>query len=169
MPIFVVQRHDARGLHFDFRLEVVGVLASWAVPRGPSLDPKEKRLAVMTEDHSMDYADFEGVIGQGEYGAGTVIVWDTGSYENLTRARGKPVSTAEGIRRGHIKVRLYGRRMVGAWALTRTGGPTERAWLLVKVKDEYADPGRDLTAERDSVLSGLTNDDLLPADAAQAT
>lgn len=161
-PRFVVQRHDARTVHYDFRLQVDDVLKSWAVPKGPSLDPREKRLATQTEDHPLDYADFEGRIEPGEYGAGTVIVWDTGVYENLTEHRGEPISMAQGLERGHVKVRLDGQKLQGAFALTRTTfRGRDDQWLLVKIDDEHADRRRkpERTDLR-SVLSGRTNEEL---------
>ncbi len=112
-PIFVVQKHDASHLHYDFRLEVDGVLKSWAIPKGPSTDPREKRLAVPTEDHPLEYAGFEGVIPAGEYGAGTVMVWDTGSFRNITEKKGAPVPLAEAVAHGHVKVWLEGQKLKG--------------------------------------------------------
>jgi DNA ligase D-like protein (predicted 3'-phosphoesterase) len=157
-PIFVVQLHDARRLHYDVRLEVDGVLKSWAVPRGPSLDPTVKRLAVFTTDHDLEYASYEGVIADSQYGSGAVIVGDAGIYTNLTRDdRHQPVDPAVAIERGHFKVQLHGVKLNGAWAFTRTGAD----WLLVKVRDGAADPDLDLTAtEPRSVLSGLTIEDM---------
>src|SRR5699024_439603 len=105
-PVFVIQRHDASSLHFDFRLEIDGVLVSWAVPKGPSVNPSDKRLAHRTEDHPLDYVDYEGRIEEG-YGAGTVIVWDTGGFENLTETGGEPVSAEDALAAGHLKVELY--------------------------------------------------------------
>jgi DNA ligase D-like protein (predicted 3'-phosphoesterase) len=135
-PCFVVQIHDASTLHFDFRLESEGVLKSWSVPRGPSTDPSDKRLAVPTEDHPLEYREFEGVIASGEYGAGTVIVWDEGTYTPLARDRhGRPVPFARALEEGHVSFRLRGRKLRGSYALTRFrgghGGERE-AWLLVK-------------------------------------
>lgn len=160
--LFVVQRHDAWSLHFDFRLEVDGVLASWAVPKGPSLDPGDKRLATRTEDHPLDYAEFEGVIPEGSYGAGTVIVWDIGSYRNETEHDGEPVSMTEALDNGHARVRLDGNKLTGAFALTRTKlRGDERNWLLVKVDDDGADRRRKpARTQPESVLSGRTNDEL---------
>jgi DNA ligase D-like protein (predicted 3'-phosphoesterase) len=160
-PRFVVQRHDARSLHFDVRLEVDGVLVSWAVPKGPSLNPADKRLAHRTEDHPLDYIDFEGRIGGG-YGAGTVIVWDTGTYDNLTTLDGEPVAAADALLKGHIKVLLYGHKLSGAFAVTHTKmGGDEANWMLVKVDDESADRRRRPTAtQNESVLTGRTNSDL---------
>ncbi|MEU4390285.1 DNA polymerase ligase N-terminal domain-containing protein [Kribbella sp. NPDC023855] len=157
-PIFVVQLHDARRLHYDVRLEVDGVLKSWAVPRGPSLDPVVKRLAVPTDDHSMEYATYEGVHAGSRYGSGAVIVWDAGVYRNETRDKQrKLVDPAEAIEHGHFRFALQGVKLTGSWAFTRTG----RDWLLVKVRDESADPLLDLTlAEPRSVLSGLTIDEM---------
>src|SRR6266508_4255067 len=118
-PIFVIQQHAARALHYDFRLESGGVLKSWAVPKGPSLKPKDKRLAMPTEDHPMEYADFEGVIPEGEYGAGPVIVWDRGTFRNLTEDGGKEIPVEEAVERGHVKVWLEGEKLTGGFALTR--------------------------------------------------
>jgi DNA ligase D-like protein (predicted 3'-phosphoesterase) len=134
-PRFVVQIHDARRMHFDFRLQVDDVLKSWSVPKGPSGDPKDKRLAVPTEDHPLAYEDFEGVIPKGEYGGGTVIVWDRGSYEPLSHdRRGRPVDFAESLERGHATFRLHGSKLHGEYALTRfrSGEGEEEAWLLVR-------------------------------------
>jgi DNA ligase D-like protein (predicted 3'-phosphoesterase) len=159
-PIFVVQRHDASSLHFDFRLEVDGVLASWAVPKGPSLDPRDKRLAVQVEDHPLDYADFEGRIGPG-YGEGTVVVWDTGTFENVTEKKGEPVKVADAIEAGHLKFVLHGEKLTGAFALTHTKmGGDPKNWMLVKVDDDGADRRRKPTStQNESVLSGKTNED----------
>src|SRR5215207_3672441 len=159
-PIFVVQLHDARRLHYDVRLEVDGVLKSWAVPRGPSLDPTVKRLAVPTSDHSIEYAEYEGVIAGTLYGSGAVIVWDAGVYQNQTRNKqGKPVGPAEAIEDGHFRFRLQGVKLSGSWAFTRTGRDGD--WLMVKVRDDAADPSVDLTSTApQSVLSGLTIEEM---------
>lgn len=155
-PRFVIQKHDARNLHYDFRLEVDGVLASWAVPKGPSTDPREKRLAVRTEDHPLEYGDFEGTIAEGEYGAGTVIVWDRGTYRNLKEDEG--LSVDEALEDGHLTVWLEGEKLRGGYALTQTrmrGDP--RNWLLVKMDDDEADARRNPTSTQpDSVLTGRT-------------
>nr|WP_145489751.1 MULTISPECIES: DNA polymerase ligase N-terminal domain-containing protein [Streptomyces] len=133
-PRFVVQIHDARRMHFDFRLQVGDVLKSWSVPRGPSADPGDKRLAVPTEDHPLAYEDFEGVIPKGQYGGGTVIVWDRGTYEPLSHDRqGRPVDFAGSLARGHATFRLHGAKLRGEYALTRfRGRDGEDAWLLVR-------------------------------------
>lgn len=159
-PIFVVQLHDARRLHYDVRLEVDGVLKSWAVPRGPSLDPSVKRLAVPTSDHSIEYAEYEGVLAESKYGSGAVIVWDAGVYQNLTKDKQRRVvDPAEAIERGHFKFRLQGVKLNGTWAFTRTDRDGD--WLMVKVRDTAADPTLDLTtAEPRSVLSGLTIEEM---------
>jgi DNA ligase D-like protein (predicted 3'-phosphoesterase) len=152
-PRFVVQEHAARSHHYDFRLEVDGVLKSWAVPKGPSTNPKEKRFATQTEDHPLDYIDFEGTIPKGEYGAGAVIVWDTGTYRNLTGDGEVPID--EGLKKGHIRVFLEGEKLRGTWALTRFRGQDQ--WLLVKTKDDSADARRNLMKSRpESVKSGRT-------------
>ena len=127
--MFVIQKHRATALHYDFRLEADGVLKSWAVPKGPSLDPKVKRLAMQVEDHPVDYAKFEGVIPEGEYGGGTVMVWDYGTY--------KPEDTtnvSEAIRKGELKFSLNGKKLKGSWVLVRT---RDRQWLLLKHRDYY--------------------------------
>jgi DNA ligase D-like protein (predicted 3'-phosphoesterase) len=160
-PRFVVQKHDARSLHYDFRLEVAGVLKSWAVPKGPSTDPREKRLAMPTEDHPLDYGDFEGVIPEGEYGAGPVIVWDTGNYRNLTERDGAEIPLEQALEDGHAVVWLEGKKLRGGWALQRIGGGDRERWLLVKRKDEGADARRKPTkSQPESVLSGKTIEDL---------
>jgi bifunctional non-homologous end joining protein LigD len=126
--MFVVQKHRATQLHYDFRLEADGVLKSWAVPKGPSLDPKVKRLAMQVEDHPVDYAKFEGVIPEGEYGGGTVMVWDFGTYEPETE------NVSEALRKGELKFTLNGEKLKGGWVLVRTNG---RQWLLMKHRDYY--------------------------------
>jgi DNA ligase D-like protein (predicted 3'-phosphoesterase) len=160
-PIFVVQRHDASSLHFDFRLEIDGVLVSWAVPKGPSLDPRDKRLATRTEDHPLDYADFEGSIAKGEYGAGTVVVWDTGEFENVTEKGDEPVDASDALRGGHVKFALHGEKLSGLFAITHSKmGGDDRNWLLIKVDDEHADKRRKpASTQPESVLSGKTNAD----------
>jgi len=164
-PIFVVQKHRARTLHYDFRLEVDGVLKSWAVPKGPSMNPADKRLAVLVEDHPLDYADFEGVIPEGEYGAGAVLVWDRGTYGNLKEEAGEgaPVSMADALRAGEIAVRLEGEKLRGGFALVRTRmGGNPKNWLLIKMKDADADPRRNpVENEPASVLTGRTIEKIL--------
>ncbi|WP_327429759.1 DNA polymerase ligase N-terminal domain-containing protein [Streptomyces sp. NBC_01236] len=141
-PSFVVQIHDATTLHFDFRLEVDGVLKSWAVPKGPSSDPHDKRLAMPTEDHPLEYREFEGVIADGEYGAGSVIIWDEGTYRNLSARRdGTEIPFAEALADGHASFRLHGRKLHGGYSLTRfrtADGGRREAWLLVKHAAERA-------------------------------
>jgi bifunctional non-homologous end joining protein LigD len=164
-PSFVVQKHAARRLHYDFRLEVDGVMPSWAVPKGPSYDPKEKRLAVHVEDHPLDYKDFEGSIPRGEYGGGSVIVWDEGSYENITEHKGKPVSMGEAIDRGHVSVWLEGTKLRGGWSLTRTARPGDRqdTWIMVKRNDELADSSRHIVEdEPQSVRSHRRVEEVTP-------
>ncbi|WP_372971902.1 DNA polymerase ligase N-terminal domain-containing protein [Marinobacter sp.] len=147
---FVIQKHDASQLHYDFRLEVDGVLKSWAVPKGPSTDPSEKRLAIEVEDHRLDYADFEGVIPEGQYGAGTVMVWDAGRYKNL---RGDNMGACH--RDGMIEVWLEGEKLQGGYALKRFRGGKKPQWLLIKMKDETADARRNpVSTETDSVKTG---------------
>ncbi|HON36099.1 MAG TPA: DNA polymerase ligase N-terminal domain-containing protein [Methanothrix sp.] len=133
--IFVVQEHHSRQLHYDLRLEVEGVLKSWAVPKGPSMNPRDKRLAVQTEDHPVEYASFEGTIPEGQYGAGTVAIWDSGSYRNLSNKDGREIPLSRALESGHASFWLEGRRLQGGFALTRT----PRGWLLVKMRDEKAE------------------------------
>ncbi|MEV7467624.1 DNA polymerase ligase N-terminal domain-containing protein [Streptomyces kronopolitis] len=145
-PCFVVQIHEASTLHFDFRLEVDGVLKSWSVPKGPSADPRDKRLAMPTEDHPLEYRTFEGVIPRGEYGGGTVIVWDQGTYRPLPRKKkGRALSFLQSLVEGHASFWLDGRKLRGGYALTRFRGGKDsgerEAWLLVKEKDERAGRG----------------------------
>lgn len=150
--VFVVQEHQATAHHFDFRLEVDGVMRSWAVPKGPSMDPTVKRLAVEVEDHSLGHNDFEGRAGRGG-----VIIWDRGTYE-----QGGRVPWPEAIERGHAVFVLHGEKLEGGFALQRTGGGAKPQWLLIKRSDEHARRGSDVAAERpESVHSGLTLDELL--------
>jgi bifunctional non-homologous end joining protein LigD len=164
---FVVQKHDARRLHFDLRLELDGVLKSWAVTRGPSLVPDEKRLAVQTEDHPMEYLDWEGVIPKGEYGGGTMIVWDRGTWKPETDPH-------YGLQKGHLDFSLEGARLKGRWHLVRMNrkpGEKKDPWLLIKSKDDYArEPGAPEIVEEEmtSHLSGLTNADLAAKGAVRA-
>ncbi len=151
--IFVVQKHQASQLHYDFRLELEGVLKSWAVPKGPSYDPGTKRLAMMTEDHPYDYAGFEGVIPEGNYGAGNVIIWDNGTWE-YTGPDQDPVTS---VRKGNLKFVLHGRKLFGEWALVRIarGSPKGNEWLLIKHRDRYANDTLDVTVEAPlSIISG---------------
>jgi DNA ligase D-like protein (predicted 3'-phosphoesterase) len=158
---FVIQKHDATSLHYDFRLEAGGVLKSWAVPKGPSTNPNDKRLAMQTEDHPLDYASFEGVIPEGQYGAGPVIVWDTGAYRNLTEKDGREVPVEDAVRSGHVTVWLEGKKLKGGYALTRIGGGKKARWILVKMKDEAADARRNpVSTQPESVLSGRTVEEL---------
>jgi DNA ligase D-like protein (predicted 3'-phosphoesterase) len=158
-PIFVIQEHKATSHHFDFRLEVDGVLKSWAVPKGPSTDPRLKRLALPMEDHPLDYADFEGVIPENSYGAGAVIVWDRGRYDNITEKDGAPQPIAAALDAGHALIRLHGQKLKGGFALQRVGEADDVRWLLIKMKGEGADARRrPVSTEPESVLSGRTVD-----------
>ena len=156
---FVVQKHDASRLHYDFRLEMDGVLKSWAVPKGPSLNPNDKRLAMMVEDHPFDYRSFEGIIPKGNYGAGTVIVWDEGTYEPLDPIEGGKKQQSKILRQqlneGNLKFRLNGKKLNGEYSLVHIRSREENAWLLIKKKDQYAATS-DITKKGESVLSGKT-------------
>ncbi|MGB0086880.1 MAG: DNA ligase D [Rhodomicrobiaceae bacterium] len=158
---FVVQKHAARSLHYDFRLELDGVLKSWAVTKGPSLDPSEKRLAVRTEDHPLAYADFEGTIPKGEYGGGTVMLWDEGTWEPLHDPH-------QGLEEGKLHFRLYGKRMTGGWALVRMkprAGEKRENWLLIKERDETADESDPLLERNeDSVRTGREMEEIAEGD-----
>jgi bifunctional non-homologous end joining protein LigD len=156
--IFVVQKHDATRLHYDFRLEMDGVLKSWAVPKGPSMDPSVKRLAMMVEDHPMDYSDFEGIIPEGNYGAGTVIVWDAGTYHPIDPVTGKKAQAKHLLNllnKGDLKFVLEGKKLKGEFVLVHTKGMGENSWLLMKHKDKYASK-EDITEKNKSVQSGKT-------------
>jgi len=164
-PRFVVQKHDATSLHYDFRLEAGGVLKSWAVPKGPSTDPRGKRLAMPTEDHPLEYAEFEGLIPPEQYGAGPVIVWDAGTYRNLTDDSGREKPVEEAIADGHVKFWLEGDKLTGGFALTRTGSGRRERWMLVKLRDEGADARRNpVSSQPASVLSGRTVEQVVDAE-----
>lgn len=137
---FVVQRHKASHLHYDFRLEINGVLKSWAIPKGPSMNPRYKRLAMMVEDHPYDYKDFEGIIPEGNYGAGIVEIWDKGFYSDIENSEKKIAEKKMllDLKKGSLKFRLYGKKLKGEFALVRMKNKQENAWLLLKHKDEFA-------------------------------
>src|SRR5712672_2902768 len=151
---FVVQKHAARRLHYDFRLELDGVLKSWAIPKGPSLDPGEKRLAVHVEDHPLDYGGFEGIIPKGQYGGGTGLLWDRGTWIS------EGPNPEEAYRKGSLKFRLDGEKLHGSWALVRMGGRAagerHENWLLIKERDEVAVPGSGNTLVEENPLSVAT-------------
>lgn len=164
-PVFVIQKHAATRLHYDLRLEVDGVLKSWSVPRGPSSDPRDRRLAVMTEDHPLEYGDFEGVIPRGQYGAGPVIVWDHGVYRNVTGDPDRPTPMAQAIDEGKVEVVFEGARIRGGYAMIRMHRTDDERedWLLIKLKDEHAGSlPEDLEDAPESVLTGRTVKDLKP-------
>jgi len=161
LPIFVIQKHAASRLHYDFRLEMEGVLKSWAVPKGPSYDPNMKRLAMMTEDHPYDYASFEGVIPEGNYGAGNVIIWDEGTWEFIEPGD-DPVKA---LKSGKLAFRLNGKKMFGEWALVRIRGrsPKGNEWLLLKHRDAFANDEIDVTVVAPlSVVSNRAVEDVDP-------
>ncbi|HZI43169.1 MAG TPA: DNA polymerase ligase N-terminal domain-containing protein [Gemmatimonadaceae bacterium] len=156
---FVVQKHAASQLHFDFRLELDGVMKSWAVPKGPSYDPSVKRLAMEVEDHPIEYNTFEGTIPQGEYGGGTVMLWDRGTYE--AENGGGVDALREGYARGDLKFMLHGERLRGGWVLVRMKRPGRPQWLLIKHRDEYASNARDVVEDvTTSVTTGRTMEDI---------
>jgi bifunctional non-homologous end joining protein LigD len=142
---FVIQKHAASHLHYDFRLELDGVMKSWAVPKGPSLDPAVRRLAMEVEDHPISYNTFEGTIPAGEYGGGTVMLWDRGTYD--AEDGGGAESLRRGYANGDLKITLAGKRLRGSWVLVRMNRPGRPQWLLIKHRDETADSERDVTAE----------------------
>jgi bifunctional non-homologous end joining protein LigD len=154
---FVVQKHDATRLHYDFRLEMEGVLKSWAVPKGPSLNPQDKRLAMMVEDHPYDYRTFEGSIPEGNYGAGTVMVWDEGTYQAMgyekEAVKKQEKTLLEELKKGDVKIVLHGEKLKGAFALVKIKGREENAWLLIKKQDDKATTS-DVTKKDKSVKTG---------------
>lgn len=162
---FVVHKHDATSLHYDFRLEINGVMPSWAIPKGPTLDPSLKRLAMQTTDHDLSYRKFEGVIAEGQYGAGSVMIWDEGYYETEVQEGDKRYvisekekaekTMQEGLKKGEIKFKLHGKKLQGSFALVKTKnfGP-KNAWLLIKHKDEFIKPGFDA---KDYDFSAVSN------------
>jgi bifunctional non-homologous end joining protein LigD len=158
-PSFVVKKHHATSPHYDFRLEIDGALVSWAIPRGPSLNPVDKRVAIMTEDHPLEYADFEGVIPAGNYGAGPVMIWDRGTYELSGDG-----SAREQLARGELKFALYGVKLLGEFALIHSASRA-RQWLLIKHRDEHADSSWDIesVALDRSVVSGRTLEEIAAA------
>lgn len=152
--LFVIQKHKATQLHYDFRIEIDHVLVSWAVPKGPSTDPEEKNLAIRTEDHPLEYANFEGIIPEDQYGGGTVIVWDKGNYENQA-----DVNMFEALREGKIKIWLKGKKIQGGYHLIRIKKTkkNQEQWLLMKSKDNEADARRNpTTTQPESVISNKT-------------
>lgn len=159
--IFVIQKHHASSLHYDFRLEMEGVLKSWAVPKGPSTNPSDKRLAVPTEDHPLDYGNFEGIIPEGNYGAGEVIIWDQGTYKNITKNKNDEiVELDKAFKSGRIVVWLRGKKLQGGYAFIRMGDTEKAKWLLIKMNDEKADVHKDpVNTEPESVISGQTIED----------
>jgi DNA ligase D-like protein (predicted 3'-phosphoesterase) len=155
-PCFVIQQHAARSDHYDFRLEIDGVLVSWAIPQGPSTNLRDRRMARRTEDHPLDYASFDGVIPAGEYGAGGVIAWDRGTYTNATR-----YEMAEGLERGHLSFRLHGEKLRGGYTLTRIREGDEETWLLIRRKGGDTDARfKPVLRRPESVLSGRTLEEL---------
>ena len=167
-PLFVVQKHDASHLHYDFRLEIDEVLVSWAVPKGIPTK-KEKHLAIMTEDHPMDYARFEGTIPQGEYGGGTVMVWDIGTFKNIKTKNGKLVPISTALKNGQIEVQLDGKKLQGNYALIRYAGSSfgadeKKQWLMIKMHDQPGAP-RSKSNQR-SALTGRTMKQIAKEEAA---
>jgi bifunctional non-homologous end joining protein LigD len=162
-PQFVVQKHAASTLHFDVRLELDGVMKSWAVPKGPSADPGVKRLAVQVEDHPIEYNKFEGTIPKGEYGGGAVMLWDRGTYRYGGDDPDPIAGLRRGLAKGDFKFVLAGKRLKGSWVLVRTrrGDPRRAQWLLIKHRDDHAEPGSDVVAEHmTSVATGRTMEEI---------
>lgn len=166
---FVVQKHKATALHYDFRLEIGGVMPSWSVPKGPSLDSKVRRLAMVTGDHDLEYRHFEGVIPDREYGAGIVMIWDEGTYHpelevekgvryEITDYRKGDALAQKELNEGNLKFRLYGKKLRGSFALVKTKGfqPGKDSWLLIKHRDEYCEEGYDANKYDNSAVSGLS-------------
>ncbi|MGE0010464.1 MAG: DNA polymerase ligase N-terminal domain-containing protein [Candidatus Babeliales bacterium] len=157
-PIFVIQEHHASRIHWDLRLEIKGVLVSWAIPKGPSLNPAIRRIAIMTEDHPIEYAGFEGVIPKGMYGAGPVMVWDTGTFENKNIRNKKPVPLHQGLEDGYLEFFLHGTKLQGSFVLIKPNFEDgQKEWLLIKRKDKYASKKRKpVNTQKKSALTGRT-------------
>jgi bifunctional non-homologous end joining protein LigD len=167
---FVIQKHAASQLHFDLRLELDGVMKSWAVPKGPSVDPSVKRLAMQVEDHPVEYNTFEGIIPEGEYGGGTVMLWDRGTYTYWEKDPDPVERLRDGYARGDFKFELKGKRLRGTWVLVRLrrGDPEKPQWLLIKHRDDYAKPGFDIVArENTSIATGRTMEEIAAGTAEQ--
>lgn len=166
-PIFVVQKHDATNLHYDFRLEIDGTLKSWSVPKGPSTSSITKRMAIPTEDHPLAYADFEGNIPEGEYGGGTVMVWDRGELESIKKdEEGKLLTLEESYEMGSLEIRLFGKKLKGGYNLIRMkGGKMRGNWLLVKQEDEFADARKNpVEKQQKSVITGRSLEEIAEAE-----
>lgn len=155
MGLFVIQKHNAKNLHYDFRIEINNILKSWAIPKGPSTNPKTKRLAILTEDHSIEYADFEGVIDKG-YGLGQVLLWDKGSFTNITENNGNKIPLDEAFENGLITINLKGEKLKGNYALIKT----KKNWLLTKMNDDKASTKNILKERPESILSGKLIDEI---------
>lgn len=173
--VFVVQKHKATSLHYDFRLQIGEVMPSWSIPKGPTLDSKIRRLAMPTSDHDLEYRHFEGIIPGGEYGAGTVMIWDEGTYRveeeiekgvryEITDISKAQKVAAKALKDGNLKFRLFGKKLQGSFALVRTKGMRQGnnkdAWLLIKHRDQYSKEGYDAKDYDSSAVSGLTMDEI---------
>lgn len=162
-PIFVIQKHDATNLHYDFRLEIDNTLKSWSIPKGPSTNPKIKRMAIPTEDHPIPYADFEGTIPKGQYGGGTVMIWDKGTFENIKKDEdGHPIDLKTSYDMGTVEINLKGKKLKGGYALVKMkAGNMKGNWLLIKMNDDEADARRNpVSTETKSVVTGRTLDQI---------
>tara|TARA_R110002020_G_scaffold438960_3_gene649438 strand:- start:3464 stop:4054 length:591 start_codon:yes stop_codon:yes gene_type:complete len=158
-PSFVIQKHDATNLHYDFRLEIGGTLKSWSVPKGPSTDPNVKRMAIPTEDHPLEYANFEGVIPKGQYGGGTVMIWDNGTFINMKKdEENNPISLEYAYKMGTLEFDLKGKKIKGGYAMIKMkSGNMKGNWLLIKMDDDKADARRNpVNTENNSVVSNRT-------------
>lgn len=162
-PIFVIQKHDATNLHYDFRLEIDNTLKSWSVPKGPSTNPSVKRMAIPTEDHPLAYADFEGIIPQGEYGGGTVMIWDRGTIESIKKdEEGNLISLEESYKMGSVEVELKGKKLRGGYNIVRMkGGKMRGNWLLMKQDDRYSDARKNpVETETKSAVTGRSLEEI---------
>lgn len=158
-PVFVIQKHDATNLHYDFRLEIDDTLKSWSVPKGPSTDPSVKRMAIPTEDHPLEYADFEGTIPEDQYGGGTVMIWDKGTFRNIKKDKDdNPIDLSDSYKMGTVEVELDGKKISGGYALIQMkSGNMKGNWLLIKMDDDQADARRKpVNTENKSVVSNRT-------------